>query len=74
MRAGSRCGWSARELPSEPSSVRIYRDALGHWYASFLVEAAVQPLPETGTVLGVDWGVREIATTTDPAYDPPQAR
>lgn len=26
--------WS-RDLPSEPSSVRVYRDNLGHWYASF---------------------------------------
>jgi putative transposase len=31
--------WS-RELPSEPTSVRIYRDALGHWHASFVVEKA----------------------------------
>jgi putative transposase len=62
--------WS-RELPSVPSSVRVYRDALGHWHASFVVEAATQPLPETGAVLGVDWGVKEIATTTDPAYDLP---
>ncbi|MFI6936754.1 RNA-guided endonuclease InsQ/TnpB family protein, partial [Streptomyces sp. NPDC050287] len=28
--------WS-RELPSEPSSVRLYQDSLGHWYASFVV-------------------------------------
>ncbi|MEU0519878.1 hypothetical protein [Streptosporangium sp. NPDC006007] len=26
--------WS-RDLPAEPSSVRVYRDGLGHWYASF---------------------------------------
>ena len=28
--------WS-RELPSAPTSVRVYRDSLGHWYASFVV-------------------------------------
>ncbi|HXZ75065.1 MAG TPA: transposase, partial [Streptosporangiaceae bacterium] len=28
--------WS-RELPSAPSSVRVYQDNLGHWYASFVV-------------------------------------
>lgn len=28
--------WS-RELPSQPTSVRVYRDNLGHWYASFVV-------------------------------------
>jgi putative transposase len=62
--------WS-RELPAEPSSVRVYRDTLGHWYASFVVQVQAQPLPETGAVLGVDWGVKEIATTTSPAHDLP---
>ncbi|GLV99867.1 hypothetical protein Slala05_34990 [Streptomyces lavendulae subsp. lavendulae] len=28
--------WS-RDLPAAPSSVRVYRDGLGHWYASFVV-------------------------------------
>ena len=41
--------WS-RDLPAEPSSVRVYQDSLGHWYASFVVPAQVQPLPETGRV------------------------
>ncbi|MGW4572466.1 RNA-guided endonuclease InsQ/TnpB family protein [Streptomyces sp. RK74B] len=62
--------WS-RELPDEPSSVRVYQDSLGHWYASFVVPAQVQPLPKTGRVLGVDWGVRETATTTSDAHDLP---
>ncbi len=62
--------WS-RELPDEPSSVRVYQDSLGHWYASFVVPAQVQPLPATGRVLGVDWGVRETATTTSDAHDLP---
>ncbi|MFC8245632.1 RNA-guided endonuclease InsQ/TnpB family protein [Streptomyces chartreusis] len=60
--------WS-RELPAEPSSVRIYRDSVGHWYASFVVRTEVQPLPATGAVIGVDWGVRETATTTSDAHD-----
>ncbi len=60
--------WS-RELPSAPSSVRIYRDNLGHWYASFVVEAQVQPLPKTGQVIGIDWGVKETATTTTTSDD-----
>ncbi|MFE2194550.1 RNA-guided endonuclease InsQ/TnpB family protein [Streptomyces olivaceus] len=62
--------WS-RELPGEPSSVRVYQDSLGHWYCSFVVPAQLQPLPETGRVLGVDWGVRETATTTSDAHDLP---
>ncbi|WP_327723086.1 transposase [Streptomyces europaeiscabiei] len=64
--------WS-RELPAEPSSVRVYQDSLGHWYGSFVVPAQVQPLPETGRALGVDWGVRETATTTSDAHDLPHA-
>ncbi|WP_433446903.1 RNA-guided endonuclease InsQ/TnpB family protein [Streptomyces sp. CA-142005] len=64
--------WS-RDLPADPSSVRVYQDTLGHWYVSFVVPAQVEPLCETGRVLGVDWGVKETATTTDDAYDLPHA-
>ncbi|WP_330299214.1 RNA-guided endonuclease InsQ/TnpB family protein [Streptomyces sp. NBC_00503] len=64
--------WS-RDLPMDPSSVRIYRDSLGHWYASFVVPAEAQPLPETGAVIGIDWGVKETATTTSDAHDLPHA-
>ncbi|MDX3356372.1 transposase [Streptomyces sp. ME01-24h] len=64
--------WS-RDLPSAPSSVRVYWDSLGHWYASFVVATEIQPLPATGTVLGVDWGVKETATTTSDAHDLPHA-
>ncbi|GAA2612117.1 RNA-guided endonuclease TnpB family protein [Streptomyces roseoviolaceus] len=62
--------WS-RDLPAEPSSVRVYQDSLGHWCCSFVVPAQVQPLPETGQALGVDWGVKETATTTSDAHDLP---
>ncbi|MFI6376147.1 RNA-guided endonuclease InsQ/TnpB family protein [Streptomyces sp. NPDC050546] len=65
--------WS-RELPTEPSSVRVYQDSLGHWYCSFVVPAEVQPLPQTGRVLGVDWGVKQTATTTSDAHDLPHAQ
>ncbi|WP_030930128.1 RNA-guided endonuclease InsQ/TnpB family protein [Streptomyces sp. NRRL S-646] len=64
--------WS-RELPAEPSSVRVYRESVGNWYASFVVPARVEPMQETGRVLGVDWGVKEIATTTSDAHDLPHA-
>lgn len=46
--------WS-RDLPSEPSSARIFRNAVGHWYCSFVVEAPAEPLPATGRVVGVHW-------------------
>ncbi|MFJ9863766.1 RNA-guided endonuclease InsQ/TnpB family protein [Streptomyces sp. NPDC101165] len=61
----------SRESAAEPSSVRVFRDSLGHWYASFVVPARVEPLPETGAALGVDWGVKEIATTTSDTHDLP---
>lgn len=65
--------WS-RDLPSAPSSVRVYQDSLGHWYAGFVVPAQTRPLPETGAVIGVDWGVTETATTTSDAHDLPHAQ
>ncbi|MGW5548042.1 RNA-guided endonuclease TnpB family protein, partial [Streptomyces sp. NPDC003998] len=64
--------WS-RDLPADASSVRVYQDTLGHWYVSFVVAAQSEPLAATGRVLGVDWGVKETATTTDDAYDLPHA-
>ncbi|MGI5413857.1 RNA-guided endonuclease InsQ/TnpB family protein [Streptomyces chartreusis] len=60
--------WS-RELPKPPSSVRVYRDAVGHWWASFVVPAVTEALPETGRVIGIDWGVKETATTTSDGHD-----
>jgi len=65
--------WS-RELPEPASSVRVYRDAVGHWWASFVVATVSDRLPATGRVIGIDWGVRETATTTSDDHDlpPPQ--
>lgn len=62
--------WS-RELPSDPTSVQVYQDSLGHWYASFIVRREIEPLPEVDGGIGIDWGVSTTATTTDPAYDLP---
>ncbi|MER6386834.1 transposase [Streptomyces sp. NPDC001250] len=62
--------WS-RELPAQPSSVRVYQDATGAWYTSFVVPAPVKPLAPTGRVIGIDWGVKETATTTSDAHDLP---
>ncbi len=65
--------WS-RELPSKPSSVRVYQDSLGHWYASFVVQRADEPLPEVERAVGIDWGVSTLATASDPAYDLPHPK
>ncbi|WP_460066274.1 RNA-guided endonuclease InsQ/TnpB family protein [Streptomyces sp. YKOK-I1] len=64
--------WS-RELPADPSSVRVYRDSVGDWYASFVVSVEVQPLPATGRVIGIDWGVKETATTTSDSHELPHS-
>ncbi|MFE7439046.1 RNA-guided endonuclease InsQ/TnpB family protein [Streptomyces chartreusis] len=62
--------WS-RRLPKPPSSVRVYRDVVRHWWASFVVPAVTEALPATGRVIGVDWGVMETATTTSDGHDLP---
>jgi putative transposase len=62
--------WS-RELPSPPSSVRLYRDCLGHWYASFVVCRAAKTAPDVSGGIGIDWGITATAITTDPAFDLP---
>jgi putative transposase len=62
--------WS-RDLPSEPKSVRIYQDSLGYWNASFVVRRKAEQFPEATGGIGIDWGVKTPAATTDSAYDLP---
>jgi len=62
--------WS-RELPSAPTSVRVYQDSLGHWYASFVVRREIRTTPRAEGGIGIDWGVTTTATTTDPVFDLP---
>ena len=55
--------WS-RELPSEPSSVTVIKDAAGRHFASFVVEAEDKPLPELDeeeTDTGIDLGLSSYA-------------
>ncbi len=55
--------WS-RELPSEPSSVTVIKDAAGRFFASFVVEAEDKPLPELDweeTDTGIDLGLSSYA-------------
>ncbi|MGH3532008.1 MAG: RNA-guided endonuclease InsQ/TnpB family protein [Mycobacterium sp.] len=56
-----RVRWS-RELPSEPSSVTIIREPDGHYYASFVVDVPVAPLPVVAREAGVDVGITRLAT------------
>ncbi|HTY30798.1 transposase [Mycobacterium sp.] len=62
--------WS-RALPSQPKTVNVYRDNLGHWYASFVVTRQTEGLPDVDTGIGIDFGVTTTAVTTDSAYDQP---
>ncbi|MCZ9634976.1 RNA-guided endonuclease InsQ/TnpB family protein [Rhodococcus sp. BH5] len=62
--------WS-RELPSDPTSVRVTQDSLGHWYASFVVRRPVETAPLAEDSIGIDWGVAVTATISDPLFDLP---
>jgi len=62
--------WS-RELPSQPKTLTVYRDTLGHWYASFVVTRQTKVLAHSDAALGIDWGVLITAATTQPEYDLP---
>lgn len=61
--------WS-RDLPSKPTSVRIYQDACGDWWASFVVEVNNTPRPrDNDGQIGIDWGVKTPATGSRPGFD-----
>ena len=56
--------WS-RELPSEPSSVTVIKDASGRYFASFVVEVEAEPLPWNNQAIGVDLGITTFTTLDD---------
>ncbi|MGW5515771.1 RNA-guided endonuclease InsQ/TnpB family protein [Nocardia africana] len=56
--------WS-RELPSEPSSVTLIKDVAGRYFASFVVRADDQPLPEADIGVGIDLGLSTFAVLSD---------
>jgi IS605 OrfB family transposase len=56
--------WS-RPLPAGPSSVTVIRDAAGRFFASFVVEVAPRPLPETDAECGIDLGLGHFAVLDD---------
>ena len=55
--------WS-RDLPSDPSSVKVIRDASGRYFASFVVEVEPTPLPANGKAVGIDLGLASLAVTS----------
>ncbi|MFI6630496.1 RNA-guided endonuclease InsQ/TnpB family protein [Nonomuraea fuscirosea] len=56
--------WS-RDLPAEPSSVTVIKDAAGRYFASFVVETADEPLPEVAPEVGIDLGLTHFAVLSD---------
>ncbi|MBF6356475.1 transposase [Nocardia higoensis] len=56
--------WS-RDLPSSPSSVTVIKDASGRYFASFVVQADAQPLPELDTEVGIDLGLTTFAVMSN---------
>ncbi|HEY0936469.1 MAG TPA: RNA-guided endonuclease TnpB family protein, partial [Trebonia sp.] len=56
--------WS-RGLPAGPSSVTVIRDASGRFFASFVVEASENPLPEADRECGIDLGLGHFAVLDD---------
>ena len=56
--------WS-RPLPSEPSCVTVIMDSAGRYFASFVVEAADEPLPAAESVIGIDLGLTHFAVLSD---------
>jgi len=56
--------WS-RELPSEPSSVSIIKDAAGRYFASFVVQLNEAPLPPLNCEVGIDLGLATFAVLSD---------
>ena len=66
-------GWSG-DLPCDPTSVRIFQDTLGHWYASFVARRDAKRAAAAHGGIGVDWGVTATATTTNPVFDLPHSQ
>ncbi|WP_406280032.1 transposase [Nocardia sp. NBC_00881] len=56
--------WS-RELPSEPSSVTIVKDAAARYFASFVVEVESVPLPRSDSEVGIDLGLSSFAVLSN---------
>lgn len=56
--------WS-RELPSDPSSVTVIKDAVGRYFASFVVAVDDQQLPEVVPEVGIDLGLATFAVLSN---------
>ena len=53
--------WS-RDLPSEPSSVTVIKDAAGRYFASFVCAVEPETKPALNTAVGIDLGLKTFLT------------
>ena len=67
--------WS-RPLPSAPTSVTVYRDPAGRWWASFVLRVTLplRPAERTDRATGLDLGLDTFATTCAAERDVPNPR
>jgi putative transposase len=56
-------------LPSAPKSCIVARDGEGHWSVSFVVRRENVIFPPSSESVGVDWGVKTVATCSEPGFD-----
>lgn len=54
-----------RPLPAHPSSLTLIRRPSGRYFVSFVVDVPCQPLPKTGRKVGVDVGIKQLATLSN---------
>ena len=54
--------WS-RDLPSEPSSITLSKDASGRYFVSCLCEFEPTSLPVSAKITGIDVGLKDLFVT-----------
>ena len=56
--------WS-RELPCEPSTITISKDAAGRYFVSCLCDFKPEALPVNAKTIGVDMGIKDLFVTSE---------
>lgn len=56
--------WSLH-IPVEPTTVTVIRKPSGRYFVSLIVDIQPAPLPETGEAVGIDFGLRRLATLSN---------
>lgn len=56
----------SQELPKQmPKLITISKDGSGAYYASYAVEQVIQHKPMTGSIVGIDMGIKSLATLSN---------